>query len=478
MPDRRDDLDSWLDGRVNPLPPPPGTFELIKRRARRRKYRRLGVTAGVAAVIVAAAVTVPQMVILPVLNPTTATGVANGRSSSPAPTGSVSAAASAAAPITSSLGPAPVPANFQPTSVTFIGLHTGWVIGQAGTPGHCATQYCTSVARTDDAGQTWQGGPAPLAGPADGATGVSQIRFLNLADGWAFGPELFATHDGGQTWTPVSTDGLRVTDLETVGDRAFALFASCAGTGPDFAAQCTSYTLYSSSAAASDWTPVGAATSGLSEGAGAGQNGASQNGAGQNGAGQNGAGQDGAASIVLTGTRGYLLAPNRMLYAGPVDGSAPWQAVASVPCGTGPAQADGLPAGALLGAANATSLVLACTPPAGSGGLQSKLIYSSADGGASWQQIATAPAAGVATSVTASLSGTVVLGTDQGLDVLAAGGSSWQQAAVTAAAAGGFSYVGMTSDSQGVAVPADPTAGAVWFTFDGGKSWHPSSIRG
>ncbi len=455
MPDRRDDLDSWLDGRVNPMPPPPGTFELIKRRARRRKYRRLGVTAGVAAVIVAAAVTVPQMVILPVLNPTTATGVANGHSSAPAPTGGVRAAVPGTTPISSSLGPAPVPANFQPTSVTFIGLHTGWVIGQAGTPGHCATQYCTSVARTDDAGQTWQGGPAPLAGPANGATGVSQIRFLNLADGWAFGPELFATHDGGQTWTPVSTDGLRVTDLETVGDRAFALFASCSGTGPDFAAQCTSYTLYSSPAAANDWTPVGAATSGLSDGAGA--------------------GQDGAASIVLTGTRGYLLAPNRMLYAGPADGSAPWQAVASVPCATGPAQAGGQPAGALLGAANATSLILACTPPAGSGGLQSKLIYSSVNGGASWQQIATAPAAGVATSVTASLSGTVVLGTDQGLDVLAAGSSSWQQAA---AAAGGFSYVGMTTDSQGVAVPADPTAGAVWFTFDGGRSWHPSSIRG
>ncbi len=456
MPDRRDDLDSWLDGRINPLPPPPGTFELIKRRARRRKYRRLGVTAGVAAVIVAAAVTVPQVINLPVLNPTTASGVANGRSSSPVPTGSVSAAASAATPI-SSPGLAPVPANFQPTSVTFIGLHTGWVIGQAGTPGHCATQYCTSVARTNDAGQTWQGGPAPLAGPADGATGVSQIRFLNLDNGWAFGPELFATHDGGQTWTPVSTDGMRVTDLETVGDRAFALFASCSGAGPDFAGQCTSYTLYSSPASANDWSPVGAATSGLSDGAG------------------HGAGQYGAASIVLTGTRGYLLAPNRTLYAGPVDGSAPWQAVASVPCATGSAQADGRPAGALLGAANATSLILGCTPAAGPGGLQNKLIFSSADGGASWQQIGIAPAAGVATSVADSLSGTVVLGTDQGIDVLAAGSSSWQQASVTAA--GGFSYVGMTTDSQGVAVPADPTAGAVWFTFDGGRSWHPSSIR-
>ncbi len=104
-------------------------------------------------------------------------------------------------------------------------------------------------------------------------------------------------------------------------------------------------------------------------------------------------------------------------------------------------------------------------------------MFSSANGGVSWQQIATAPAAGVATSVTASLAGTVVLGTDQGIDVLAAGAGRWQQATVTGAPAGGFSYVGMTTGSQGVAVPADASAGAVWFTFDGGQNWQPSSIR-
>ena len=40
MADRPDDLDAWLNDRVDPLPPPPGTFELIKRRARRRAKRR------------------------------------------------------------------------------------------------------------------------------------------------------------------------------------------------------------------------------------------------------------------------------------------------------------------------------------------------------------------------------------------------------------------------------------------------------
>ena len=68
MPDKHDDVDAWLSQRIEPLPPPPGTFDLIKRRARRRKYRKLAITAGSAAVIVAAAVTVPQVVNLPVLN--------------------------------------------------------------------------------------------------------------------------------------------------------------------------------------------------------------------------------------------------------------------------------------------------------------------------------------------------------------------------------------------------------------------------
>ena len=467
MPDR-DDLDSWMDGRVDPLPPPPGTFELIQRRARRRKYRKLAITAGAAAVVVAAAVTVPQVVSLHGLSPApAASGVAAGQSTSPSRTGGGSPAASSATPVTSPPA-APVPANFQPSSVTFVSTGTGWVIGQAGTPGHCVTQYCTSVARTDDAGKTWTGVPAPLTGSPDGTTGVSQIRFLNLQDGWAFGPELFATHDGGQHWAQIDTQGLRVTDLETVGDRAFALFATCSGTGPDFAGQCTSYTLYSSLASGNDWTPVGPSTSGLADG-----------------------GQDGSASIVLTGTRGYLLAPDGMLYAGPADGSAPWRAVAPIPsgCAVGPAQANGQPAGALLAAAHAHALVLACALPPVPGGAQKKLIFASADGGASWHPIEpvtagpapgafVAPALAAATSLAASPAGTVVLGTNQGIDVLPAGALSWQRVVLAGAPAGGFSFVGMTTDEQGVAVPADTAAGTVWFTFDGGRDWQASSVSG
>jgi hypothetical protein len=473
MPDRHDDVDGWLNERIDPLPPPPGTFELIKRRAQRRKYRRLALGATAAAVIVAAAVTVPQVVSLPVVNSgRPAAHVASGPSPSAQRTGSGTEASAGASAVPSTAAPAPVPSNFRPTSVTFVGTETGWVIGQAGVAGHCATAFCTSMARTDDAGKTWAGVPAPVTGAPDGSTGVSQIRFLNTEDGWAFGPGLYATRDGGQTWTQVGTGGLRVTDLETVGSRVFALFASCTGNGAEFAAACTSFTLDSASAAASnsasDWTPVGASTSGLTDGA-----------------------AHEAATLALTGSRGFLLAPNRALYAGPVNGSGPWTLVNSITsaCPVGAAQTDGQPAGVLLGAVNAKELILTCTSSgsggssgsSGSGGSagQQKLVFSSLNGGGSWIQIATPPTAGIASSVAASPSETVVLGTNQGIDVLPAGDIAWQAAKLTPAVpAGGFSYVGMTTDEQGIALPADPASGTLWFTFDGGLRWQPSRITG
>jgi hypothetical protein len=450
MPDRRDDLDSWLHERIDPLPPPPGTFELIKRRARRRKYGRLAVGAAAAAVIVAAAVTVPTVVNLQVQHPATGVAAGNARTALATPSAAAPSAASSSARQIFPPAPAPVPRNFQPTSVTFIGIHTGWVIGQAGTPGHCATQYCTSMARTGDYGKTWAGVHAPVTGPADGATGVSQVRFLNTSDGWAFGPQLFATHDGGQTWSQVATSGLRVTDLETVGDRAFALFASCTGTGAAFAAGCTSYTLYSSPASSDDWTPVGSTTSGLT---------------------------GSAASLVLTGTRGYLLAPDGMLYSGPVNGSAPWPQVKAIPCPVGTPLGGGQPTGALLAATGAANLVLVCASSSVPGAQQAKHVFTSADGGIVWQNAAAAPDPGLATSVAATASGTDVLATTRGIDVLLAGSTAWQAATLNGPAPdGGFGYAGMTTDTQGVALPADPRAGTVWFTFDGGKTWTPSRV--
>jgi hypothetical protein len=248
-----------------------------------------------------------------------------------------------------------------------------------------------------------------------------------------------------------------------VGSRAYALFASCTGGGQAFAAQCTSFTLYSSPASGQDWTPVGAATTGLTDST------------------ADGAASE-AASLVLTGSGGYLLAPGGALYAGPVDGSAAWPRVGALAssCTVGPPQLDGQPWQALLGAMNANELIVACTSSDGSGSVtQTKQIFSSPNGGISWIRLAQAPAAGVAYSLAASPSGTVVLGTDRGIDVLPAGAIAWQTATLAGGGpAGGFGYVGMTTDDQGVALPTNPSAGPVWFTFDGGQTWKPSPLSG
>jgi hypothetical protein len=204
------------------------------------------------------------------------------------------------------------------------------------------------------------------------------------------------------------------------------------------------------------------------------------------------------ASLVLTGRRGYLLAPDGTLYAGPVDGSAAWQQAGSQPdaclagdagtggsgtggSGTGGSGTGAQPGEALLGAANATDLILGCLIPSSrndpAAPVEQKLIYSSPNGGTSWIRMGTAPAQGIAASLAASPSAAVVLATDRGIEVLPRGETAWQAATLTRPApAGGFSYVGMTSDDQGIALPADPSAGTVWFTYDGGLTWTPSAV--
>ena len=341
--DPRGRLEAWLTEPVQPMLPRPGTFDRVSREARRRRTRRMVLSvAGAATAAAAAAMLVPQLVI-PALEggPATPVSAAHG-TSVPGPT----APAGSPAPTPAGTGPAagPVPA---PLSVTFVGMFTGWVLGQNRSAGRCdlaAAAPCLTLARTDTSGASWRpAGPPPAHGP-DGATGVSQVRFLNRSDGWAFGPQLWATHDSGRSWTQIATGGMRVTALETRGTRAFAVWAHCTGTGPRFAAHCTGFALYSSPAGSDQWQPV-----------------------------------PGAAAAA------------------------------------GPATAGG------------------------SAGL--------------------------------------LLATSQGIETSADGGANWTLAAGTRPP-GGFGYVGMTTASQGFAIPADPGQHAIWFTYDSSQTWVASPVSG
>jgi hypothetical protein len=467
--DEHDPLDRWLHQQVRPLPPPPGTFELIKTRARRRKLRKLAVTVvSAAAVAAAVAVAVPNVMALH-LSPSSTNGssVADGRpsastsGSTQSPDGSgnrVIPPSPSSVPSTPSAEPSgPVPANFQPSSVTFVSPTIGWVIGQAGTPGQCANKtnpdICTSIARTDNGGKTWQGGPAPTTTGPNGPTGVSGIRFLNGTTGWAFGPELWATHDQGNTWTKVDTNGRRVTDLETVAGQAYALFATCSGTRPSgFAMNCTSFTLMTAAAGGDDWVQVGRSTTDLTNG-----------------------GSGTSAVLALSGSNGYLLAPDGTIYSGPIGGA--WQSLGTAPCRPGTPQASGLPGAAWLALVSSMQLAIACDGTAVTSPPQ---ISTSNDGGRSWTRSTAGwgiTGFGTMTTLTAAPNGTLVLATTAGLYVLPVGTSKWQSTSATGSKAppGGFSYVGMTTDTQGVAVPADLALHEVWMTFDGGLTWAPTS---
>jgi hypothetical protein len=463
VPEPHDEVDTWLNVQVKPLLPPPGSFEHVSGQARRRRIRRAVLSAASALAVAAiAAVVVPRVAF-----PMQETGRhASAARVSPTPAASPQhPTPEASSPSTIDASTArPLPATRSappPLSVTFVGTSTGWVMRPAGAARQCdrpAAPGCVVLQRTDSAdtgAASWRTVGAPPAHGPNGPSGVSQVRFLNLSDGWAFGPELWATHDGGQTWTRVDTGGLRVTALEARGDRVYSVWARCTGTGPAFAAHCTDFFVHSSSAGRNAWAQVPVASSrlGLPH-------------------------VYSAASLVLTGTTAYLLPPGGTLFAGPLTGASLQPVVtanpAAAPCQPGPAQPGGQPSRALL-AASGSDLVLMCTgPPAGGG--QRKTVCTSRDGGQSWHRTGTAPSPGTAASLAESPSGTLVLATSAGIEISTDGGATWT-AARGARPAGGFAYVGMTTATQGVAVPADPSRRAIWFTHDGGSTWTGSRVR-
>jgi hypothetical protein len=180
-----------------------------------------------------------------------------------------------------------------------------------------------------------------------------------------------------------------------------------------------------------------------------------------------------AAALVVIGSRGYLLPPSGVLLSGPVSGPGGWQPVTGspLPCLPGAAQADGQPAGALLASTTPNGLVLVCPNDAAG-----RVVYTSSNAGKTWQKAGTVPGGGTTTSVAGTSTGSIVLASTAGIEVSRDGGATWTAAQGTLPA-GGFSYVGMTTPDQGVAVPADPSVHAVWFSYDGGATWQESPIN-
>ena len=491
MTDQNDDeLDRWLNEDVELLAPAPGTFERVRRRARQRKARQALASAAALAVVIVGGVSAPAIIssLTSQARPLARAGEPGRRPRADhghavrrpfflaRPAAGVLLGLPHPASVGQSVGDdrpsslsqpragATVAGSFQPTSITFVSSRLGAVIGQGQPAGPCTGQStCTSLAGTDDYGKNWFGVSAPAAGSPDGASGVSQLRFLNEDQGFAFGPALWVTEDGGASWAQVGLpSGVRVTDLETVDGQVLAVWARCQGVGTDFAADCNRFTLETAAAGSagqlSAWRPV--------PGAAALHAGSSR------------------ASAVLTLSAGattdpssgtvFLLTPDGRVLAGGLTGQR-LSTAGRVPAGClpGPPQpGTGTPSLAQL-TYQSGSLYLLCS------GQGDMVLYVSADGGRSWPQRPAMPQHGTATSLAAGGSGLVIVATTEGLVESTDDGQTWRLA-VSPGRGGpgsGFSWVGMTDQLQGVALPADTSRHEVWITRDGGQSWHPSAVR-
>jgi len=454
-----DPLEAWLSQDVELLPPREGTFHRVRRRARRRKAVQAMSVAAAAAVVVAAAASLPQLAGNLLSRPSTGpdrvgTGKASPTSHATKPSATASAHPSAGVSSPTGVplaaagsGPRPA-ANFQPTSVTFVGRHFGAVLGQGGKA--CAKGLCTAIAGTADYGLRWTAMAAPPTEAPEGSSGVSQIRFLNLRDGWAYGPALYVTHDGGERWSQSRALRGRIIDLAAMNGRVFAVASRCSGQGRAWASGCTSFALYSANAGSHRWRAVPGAS---------------------------GTGSVAPGAIQLSGSSGYLLAGHR-IYAGPLTPGS-WHVV-TVGLGASPPCLRTASQNLALIAPNGTDLYLACAASpsaiAAAGGTGSATLYLSADGGRSWQRRGTVKTHGVATSLAVSPAGVLVLGTMTGIwwspDAIA-----WHRASLGGRAPrDGFTFVGMTIAGKGVAVPTDWALHSVFITRDGGRNWTRSPI--
>jgi len=125
--------------------------------------------------------------------------------------------------------PAP-PAGFDPLAFTAISPTQFWVLGTNGFCAPCAP----IIERTKDGGKTFISIPAPPAkfAPyyqnADRGT-VSDLRFANPSDGWAFGRDLWATHDGGAHWRSIDSSGGDIALEPGSNGRVFAVIEGCIG---------------------------------------------------------------------------------------------------------------------------------------------------------------------------------------------------------------------------------------------------------
>jgi len=352
-------------------------------------------------------------------------------SSAPAPSSASASVPSSSATAASSVAaPAPaasVPSAFQPASVTFVSPSNGFVVGVA----PCSAGTCTTLVATTDAGHSWSeiGTPSPRLGGTAGV--VSKLRFADSRDGWLFGPQLWATHDGGKTWHQISEPG-QVTDVEASGGQAYALVGT---------------RVLRTAVNTDSWQPVSGVTLTAP-----------------------------ARSIALHGHAAWIVTgsgPGTSKLITSSDG-ATWRTLPDPCAGLGEEWA-------LAGVApvDVTHVYLLCGGGAAAGSEEKKVLFSSNGGLTATPTAVDPPRSGDVRDIAAASTNVVALSAQSGASWVyrsGDGGHSWP--AVLQQGDGGFGYwdLGFTTSTQGVVIYGQPDMGAgmptkLLMTRDAGASW-------
>jgi photosystem II stability/assembly factor-like uncharacterized protein len=306
-------------------------------------------------------------------------------------------------------------AGFNPVSITRISLRVGWALGTSA----CGTEACMALARTRDGGATWHSVPVP-PGVASGSDSVSHVRFANASDGWLFGQQVWATHDGGTSWREVTPLGGPMTSLEAADGRVWGLVGSTEG---------PTATVYAAPVDTDDWQPVGPAAA--------------------------------AIDITLHGKVGYAVAPDGAIVAlGPAG-----MEKRGMPCPAATVAAVAAPSDA------GVAVVCAADPGAGS---STKTLLLSRDGGRTWSTGGAAPRGGQTSGLAAASTHTFLVAAASGASFLyrtTDGGRTWKTVFTDTGGGAPFTDLGFTDPTHGVAVLGTTPDAKLLVSSDAGATW-------
>lgn len=117
-----------------------------------------------------------------------------------------------------------LPPGFRVQSQSWVSPMRGWLLGAS----QCGTKACAMVAATNDGGATWREiGVVPAHLGNEQRNGVTEIRFADVLHGWAFDPALWATTDGGRTWTRESPPGRPTVALAGDAQGVYRVVSAC-----------------------------------------------------------------------------------------------------------------------------------------------------------------------------------------------------------------------------------------------------------